>query len=341
MNDLSIQLYGIFSNNNIIGLISSATLILLLGIFLGKKRILEVHAADHISNIILSLSIPALSFTAFMSDFNYEILKESINLFIWSFIIHIFFIFITKFFYPKSEPTERKTLEIVSIFGAVTTLGLPIFQVLYGSTGLIYASIFSIAYRIFLYSYGFLVMSDSKLSIKNLKSIFLTPIFLATFIGLLIWTTQNILPKIEINHEYYSILRIDKTAFWIYKPLLYLASVCSPLAWLAAGLKLSELPFIGSLKNIKAWYYTFVKIVLFPITTLILIVLFNKIGVLPLSKLAITILVIAMGTPTASVTVAYAIKFNKSPTLSSNCLLISTISSLLFLPFLLMLINLI
>ena len=76
---------------------------------------------------------------------------------------------------------------------------------------------------------------------------FLNPVVLATFCGLILWIIQPYMPKISgispttktmVNVAFY---RIDVTAPWIYKPLSYLASLASPLAWLAIGSTLGEI----------------------------------------------------------------------------------------------------
>lgn len=339
MNNFEKQFFDIFTNKNVIGLFSSTISILLLGVFLGKKEILDRKASGYLSNIILNISIPALSLVAFIKDFDSELFKNGISLFVWGLLLNIFFIFVTKFFYIKKTLRERKAYEILTIFGGITILGIPVFEALFGDLGLIYVSIFSSVYRVFLYTYGFLVMSDSKLTRCNMKNIFLSPIFLSTFIGLLIWTTQGVTPQLDINGEYYGIFRIDKTAFFIYKPLTYLASLTSPLAWLAAGLKISEVSFKDAIKNVDALYFTLIKIVLFPIISLFLIKLGNLVGFFPLNIIPATVLVVSMGTPVASVTLAYCIKYDKISNVASSASLISTVAFLIFLPIILLLLN--
>lgn len=325
----------IFSNNNIVGLLSSTFFLLLIGIFFGKKNIFDEKVADNLSNIVLNLSIAALSILAFMNDFNPAIFQEGKNILIWSILLHILFITITKYFYLNREHDKQVAMEVSTLFGAVTTLGIPIVQTLFDSTGLIYMSIFTIVYRLLLYSYGFFKMSNTKVSKANLKLIFLNPAIFCTLLGLIIWLTQNSTYQVLVDNRSYGIFRIDKTAFWLYKPLVYLASLCSPLSWLAAGIKLSKLPFLKSLKCLEAWYFSFIKIVIFPIITVVLITFLGGLGFFPLSTVGLTVIAIALGTPLASVTIAYAIKYNRSAVLCSKCFFVSTLFSLIFLPFLL------
>ena len=228
---------------------------------------------------------------------------------------------------------------MMTVFGGITVFGIPIVQALYGDLGIIYSSIFSIPYRVLLYSYGFIKMSGIKMDNKNIKSMLLNPVILATFMGLFIWIFQEYLPQVNISGQKYAFLRIDKTAFWIYKPLSFLAGLCSPLSWLAAGLKLSELSIKESFKNSIAWQFSIIKTIFIPILTLIVVYVCNLFGILSLSKESLGVIIVMMGTPTASVIIAYSLKYNREPLVTSSCSLLSTIFSLITIPTLVAFLN--
>lgn len=323
----------ILENNGLVGAISSSLALILLGIYLGKKKMIHHTAASVLSEIVLTVSIPSLCVTAFLQDFSSQTLIEGINLLIWSFVLHIVLMFGAKIFYLRYSSSKRTTMEILTIFGGVTVFGIPIAQALYGNLGVVYASIYCIAYRVFLYSYGYAKMADINITRKNLGTIFLNPVVITTFVSLGFWAFQNYMPQRDIAGMSYSIFRIDKTMFWLYKPLAYLAGLCSPLAWLATGLKLAEVSFKESFTSKDAWYYSLVKIIILPLTVYVLIIAAGKIGVLPLSVLALRIIMIMMATPVASVVIAYSIKYDKEPHMASKCSLLSTLVSIGVLPF--------
>ncbi|MGL4989367.1 MAG: AEC family transporter, partial [Cetobacterium sp.] len=87
-------IFSIVSDKNIIGVMSSSILIMLLGFYLGKTEKLKSSFSIPLGEIILSLSIPALSFNAFMKDFDKATFLNGINILIWSLLIHLFFMFI-------------------------------------------------------------------------------------------------------------------------------------------------------------------------------------------------------------------------------------------------------
>ena len=214
-------LTGILKNNSIVGAISSSVLIILFGFYLRRKGVFKDGTAKILTDVILSASLPALAFNAFMQDINKTSLMQGINLLIWGFAIYIILIFITKLIYIKYNGDKKVVLEILTTFGSTTFFGIPIISAVYGATGVMYASIFNIAYRVFLYSYAYIKMSGIKADKNNIKQMFLNSIVLATFLGMFIWVFQDSLPQITIGEKSYAFLRIDKTAFWLFKPMTY------------------------------------------------------------------------------------------------------------------------
>ena len=325
-------LTGILKNNSIVGAISSSVLIILFGFYLRRKGVFKDGTAKILTDVILSASLPALAFNAFMQDINKTSLMQGINLLIWGFAIYIILIFITKLIYIKYNGDKKVVLEILTTFGSTTFFGIPIISAVYGATGVMYASIFNIAYRVFLYSYAYIKMSGIKADKNNIKQMFLNSIVLATFLGMFIWVFQDSLPQITIGEKSYAFLRIDKTAFWLFKPMTYLAALSSPLAWLAIGAKLADISLVEAISSRDSWIYNFIKVVVVPFINLIALYILTVTNILPISFVGLASVIIMMATPTATVAAAYAIKFDKESVLTSNCSLLSTIFSVICMP---------
>lgn len=325
-------LTGILKNNSIVGAISSSVLIILFGFYLRRKGVFKDGTAKILTDVILSASLPALSFNAFMQDINKTSLMQGINLLIWGFAIYIILIFITKLIYIKYNGDKKVVLEILTTFGSTTFFGIPIISAVYGATGVMYASIFNIAYRVFLYSYAYIKMSGIKADKNNIKQMFLNSIVLATFLGMFIWVFQDSLPQITIGEKSYAFLRIDKTAFWLFKPMTYLAALSSPLAWLAIGAKLADISLVEAISSRDSWIYSFIKVLVVPFINLIALYILTVTNILPISFVGLASVIIMMATPTATVAAAYAIKFDKESVLTSNCSLLSTIFSVICMP---------
>lgn len=323
---------SIISNNSIVGAISSSVLIILFGFYLRKKEVLTSSTSKTLSDVILSASLPALAFNSFMQDINKNSLEQGLNLLIWGFAIYIILIFLTKVLYIQYKGEKKAVLEVLTIFGSTTFFGIPIIAAVYGEVGVMYASIFNIAYRVFLYSYGYIKMSGVKVDKKNVAQMFLNPIVLATFFGMFIWVFQNSLPQITVAGKEYAFLRIDKTAFWLFRPMTYLAALCSPLAWISIGAKLADISLKEAFSSKDSWIYSFIKVLGVPAINIVVLYFLNVTNILPISFVGLATVVIMMATPTATVAAAYAIKFDKESLMTSNCSLLSTVFSVICMP---------
>ena len=235
---------------------------------------------------------------------------------------------------------QQDTMRVLSIFGSTTFFGFPIVTAIYGPTGTLYASIFNIGYRIFLYSYGYIKMSGLKMTMKNVKTMFLNPIVIATFLGLFIWLFQGSLPQVAVSTvkdgqtvvKEYAFLRLDQTLPQFKQILTYLSSLASPLAWLAIGATLGSVSFKDALSNKPTWYYTAVKLIVIPAINIVILAVLAVTHVLPVDLTALGTIVVMMATPPATVAAAYAISFDKDAVLASNASLLGTLGAVILTP---------
>lgn len=230
------KLVEVLSNPKFVENIFSTISIILVGYYIRKKNIVDEKSGKVISNLVLSVAIPALAFKAFMAPISKETFTKGLNVFIFGFVAYVILIVLGELFFVKEKGDRKTTLSVLTTFGSTTFFGIPIINGLLGATGVLYANIFNLAYRVFLYSYGLIRMSGTKFEKKNLKSIFGNIIVIATFAGLLIWLFQGSLPQVSVmdpkTKEMVNVafLRIDLTAPWLFKALTYLADLSSPLA---------------------------------------------------------------------------------------------------------------
>ncbi|MGM9927005.1 MAG: AEC family transporter [Bacillus sp. (in: firmicutes)] len=320
-----------------IGAISSTIFIILLGFFCRKKGIFSAEVGKLLSNVVLTVALPCLAFKAFMQDIDSEMLKQGMNVLIWGIVVYIILILVSKPLFLKYKSDRQDTLRVLTIFGSTTFFGIPIVSAVYGAAGVMFSSIFNIGYRIFLYSYGYIKMSGLKMELKNIKTMFLNPIVIATFAGLFIWIFQGYMPQVSVTAAdgtvaQYAFLRIDQTAAWLFKPMTYLSNLASPLAWLSIGATLGGISFKKAAADKTSWYYSLIKISLVPLINIALLTILAMTNILPVSFEALATIVIMMATPTATVAAAYAISFDKDAVLASNASLLSTIAAIVMMP---------
>ena len=82
-----------FTDKGFLSAIASTVLIILLGYFCRKKNIFNNQAAKILSKVVLTVALPALAFSAFMTDLNQKHLAQGINVLIWGILMYIVLIF--------------------------------------------------------------------------------------------------------------------------------------------------------------------------------------------------------------------------------------------------------
>lgn len=328
------------TNQKINTAIISSIAIILLGYFLRKKGVFNDSIGKVLTSVVLTVSLPALAFNSFLVDINEKSLKQGLNVLIWGILVYIVLIIISKPLFMQFKGDQQDTMRVLSIFGSTTFFGIPIVTAIYGPTGTLYASIFNIGYRIFLYSYGYIKMSGLKMTMKNVKTMFLNPIVIATFLGLFIWLFQESLPQVAVSTvkdgqtvvKEYAFLRLDQTLPQFKQILTYLSSLASPLAWLAIGATLGSVSFKDALSNKPTWYYTAVKLIVIPAINIVILAVLAVTHVLPVDLTALGTIVVMMATPPATVAAAYAISFDKDAVLASNASLLGTLGAVILTP---------
>lgn len=337
---------SVLTDQAFIGAISTSVLIILLGYFLGKKGIITPAGGKMLAKLVLTAGLPFLAFNSFMQNINYESLREGINLLVLGFAFHIVLIFATKLFYVKYKGNVDKhdILRVLTVFGSTTFFGIPIIAVLYPD-GVLGASIFNIGYRVFLYSYGFIVTSGLKMKRENLKEMILNPIVIATFLGMFIWMFQNSLPQVTVMGAEGPIqtafARIDLVAPWLFRPMTTLASLSSPLAWISIGVTLSQVNVKVAAASKESWFYSLIKLIVIPLAVVGILFITTATGVFEVNFLTVAVVFLMALTPPATVAVAFSISSDREAVLSSNISLTATIAAVVLLPMMLIVLEVI
>ncbi|MGL5268778.1 MAG: AEC family transporter [Spiroplasma sp.] len=351
-----------------------------LGFFLTRKNILKKEWDKVLIKMVMVIGLPSLALQGFLTDITIKQLTSEGLVLLTGFLFYGIMVFGARVFYLKYDKDIQDTLTMCTALASTTFFGIPIVTQLFQNSA-ITANMFNVPYRIFLYSLGFMIMSQKHAATvvakkegkaiqlqgipskeknpeeyqqyiekkkgqrnANIKNIFLNPILICTFIGLIVWITQlipgiNVVPGAPFGvKQPFSPLRIDLLFPPIAKILSVLAAICTPLAWVAIGMQLAVGDFNKAMKSKTVWYAAIMKVVVAPLIILVLactiagISYFASGNKAAMSATALGVLVIMTATPPASVVVSYSIAYDKEPQLASNLTLVSTLLSIITLP---------
>lgn len=349
--DVGSNIAKAMSNTSLWTAIAKTIIIIFLGFFLTKKKIFPAGTGKTLTKVVMTVALPCLAFTGFMTDYSLSQGIDAIVNLIFGFVIYIIFIFLAKLiFIWVKDPTKRQVLCILFAFGSTTFFAQPlisaIFPGAYNNSNML-----NVAYRVFLYSYAYLAISGLKIGqteetsiSKTLKKIFLNPIIIATLVGLALWFLQAIpgsaivrtdwlSPKAGVSYEdaaKVAFWRFDVTLPWFYQVAKTLGSLSSPLVWLAIGCTLGNASFKEAATDKYAWIYSIIKVFGAPIIVLAILCLVEWIATLCgypqlISAETMQSSLMMWMVPPATVAVAYCINFDKEKQMASNASVISTL----------------
>lgn len=322
---------SVFSDQNFTSAFLQTIIIILLGFIFRRKNIIAKEGKSVVTTLVWKLSVPCFAFNAFMQDFDTSSFVASIKEFSFAFIFYIILIFLGTLIFYRQEKNTKILSGLFMAIGQTTLFSMPILQSVYdGRVGqeqvLLYISVISIVFRIFVYIVGFTLISGEKITFSNLgsslKKIFLTPIMIGMFAGIAVFLLQTKLP----------FLRIDRSLPVAYVTVKSLARLLSPLAMFLIGLSLGESKFSDCFKDINAWIVAFLRNFVAPVVVLCLCILLHKAGIIQFTEYSLISLVIAFSAPISITLSVMCMQFNHDEVYASRACLISTLFTIVSMP---------
>jgi hypothetical protein len=282
-------------------------LIMILGVILRKKEILPREAKGIITNLVIDVTLPASIIKSFQMEFDMEILKGCLAVVIVAVLIQFGTYILGMFLYPGFPDGRKKVLQYATICSNAGILGNPIAEGIFGTVGLLYASIYVIPQRIFMWSVGLTYFTKAPDKKTLAKKVATHPCILAVAIGLVIMIGQIELPA------------------FLTLTIKNVAAGNTFLAMALIGLILSEVN-VREMVDKETLYYSFVRLILIPLLVMIACRLAH------LDSLVTGVCVVLSAMPAASVTAAMATKYEKDEIFATKCVVLSTILSMVTVP---------
>lgn len=128
--------------NNLFNMQGMLFAVMLLGLFLRKKGMITNEGKALLTDLVIDVTLPASILKAFQIEFSMDILKSCIVIFILAIVIQIFSWAVGFVLYPGFDPKHKKVLQYATICSNAGILGNPIAEGIFGSMGLLYASVY-------------------------------------------------------------------------------------------------------------------------------------------------------------------------------------------------------
>ncbi len=287
-----------------------AVMFVLLGVgwALFKTKLLGIHTAKELGNILVSVLVPAIIINSLWVEFTIE----KFELFGYSFIISGFVLMLTmmigKIFYSNDAIANFSTA-----FSNVGFIAIPLVQATLGEEGVFLMTSNVLQLNILQKTYGVYLLTKDKESI-SINSLIKNPTVLGSLIGILLFVTNA--PKPEI----------------IATSISAVTALNTPIAMFLCGVYLAQTNIKSLFTSINLYKLAFVKLVIVPLAIMSVMMLLPS----NLDILALTLL-ICISAPTGSNVGIYAQQYNKDYRYAVRIVCITTLLSIFTIPLILML----
>lgn len=277
-----------------------------IGVFLYKCNLITTTGRKCLTGLLVNVVLPCNIIHSFLIEMNSEIMQSGLLILLVSFGIQFFCFPLGFILYRKFAPEQKKVLRYATICSNAGFIGNPLVEGIYGSDGLLLASIYLIPQRIFMWSAGVSCFTKAK-GRDVVKKVLTHPCIIAVFAGLLIMIFQIPLPNTAI------------------RTINTLSSCTTALSMLVIGGILAEIDF-KSVFSIQTCYFCFIRLILLPALVLSCCFLFS---LPPLMSAVATVL---SGMPAGTTTAILASQYHCDEHFSVKCIFLSTILSLITIP---------
>lgn len=296
--------------------LGSLALILVLGFFLGKKKLISVGTNRELTNLLLTIFMPASLFMAFPAEYS----EQSLSLFssglLAGILVMLMLILVSRILFNRwwFKGGLRYESQFAFIFNNATFLGYPIVANTFGSTGIIAYCGFIIAFNIALFSYG-IWLFEHKITLKLFKSIVTNPNIIAVLLGMIIFLTGIKLPEL------------------ITSSVGIVGNATTPLSIICIGFMLSRADFKNLIKKWKIIITAASQLILCPLIT------FGVLKALNFPAEVINVCTLIQSLPTATSLGLFATKYGGNNIEASELVTVSTILSVVTMPVMILLLS--
>ena len=235
-------------------------IMLAVGFFAGKTKIIDAPASKKLSELILKISQPALIIASLTGiGYSPENLRLGLMTFLFGFILHSFFALIAFLACMKVKNIdEQKLMNMLMIFGNTGFIGIPLLFSLIGAIGGFMASFMVVSFNILLWTLGIAILGKGRDDIKlTLKKALINKGTVPAAIGLLLFASPAVFPSFAIPE-------------FALSALSSLSSLCTPVSLLVIGALLSTRTPRQIFASPGIYYVCLFKLIILPLTVCII-----------------------------------------------------------------------
>lgn len=284
-------------------------LLLAVGYILAKKGYFSKETRTQMTNIVLMVMLPCSIVMSFHITLTSQIIHSTMIVFIISLGIQAFYGLLNHLLYNHYSKDKKICLQYGTMVSNAGFMGMPISLGVFGDMGLLYASIFLIPQRIFMWSSGLSLFTrvDKKSLIKQVMT---HPCIIAIYIG------------IGVMIMTYFHLEMPPA---LQNTLSSIGNCSTAMSMFVIGGILADVD-CQNLFDREICLYSFYRLLAVPIVIMVVLRLLH------IERLSANVCILLSAMPAASTTAMLAQKYHQNAQFASRMVFVSTLFSLITLP---------
>ncbi len=297
-----------------------------IGVIAARIGIISEGLRDGIAKLVFNITLPLNIFTAFTAmEISSTLLKNGAMVILFAYMGFALLFIVGKISATALKLDDKKSTihKIHTVFGNHGFLGFPLLSALFpDGQGIFYASLVFIASSSILWTAGVYMLNSSKnvTTRERLIQLF-NPNTIAFIIGVAFMLLEIRLPDILQS----SLGGLGKTTNY--------------LAMLYIGALLANTNVKNLIKNKSIFILSFNKLLLVPFILIFVIDFITSLFAFEISHIAKSVVILQIGMPCMAIIVILAKKFQSDDRLATENVFVSTVFSIITLPFLYFLIQ--
>lgn len=270
-------------------------ILILCGVVIGKIKMVNEEGKGMLSNLLIYFVVPFMIINSYMSGYNAEILKNMGRMLFYSILTICIGMALSIGITFLMKKEVRGIIRFATTFSNAAYMGFPLIQAMYGSEGVLYASVYVTVFNILLWTVGIVYVSES-MSFKEL------------------------LKKIVTCPPIISVADVLKDTFNV------VGGMNTPLSMIITGITISQFPLLSILKDKRVYFTVILRMFIIPVICTLVMYLIHARGMVAV------ITIILEACPCAAITTLFAIKFGHDQKLAVGAVTLSTLISIITLP---------
>ena len=222
-----------------------------IGIWLQKRKVLDEKSTPVISRIIVDICNPALIVSTIMTG-NITVTHQDFLTGVGVSAAVYFLFIVLAYVIPliiRVPKDERKFYTMMTIYGNVGFLGIPVARAILPENAMLYVIICNVFYNLLFYTHGVIALSSGKEKM-NLKKVF-SPGVLMSILALVIFWFDLRFPE-----------PVVKTVEYIGAPTVFLSMIL-------LGAAVGRSRFFEAVKDLHLWFFILIRMVAVPVITVL------------------------------------------------------------------------